>query len=92
MKKFQEICSKILKESSEQDFSYYTGSAQDVLFLDDLDVPTLKRRVEEGEQFKTVHIATRREAVNYGYPNESGHQFYIFYQEQDFTKPGLIPF
>jgi len=92
MKNFDKALNTFLKEEYEQDYSYYTGSDGDVLFLDDLHVPTLKRKVEEGEQFKTVHVATRKDAVNYGYPNEAGHNFYVFYQKQDFTRPALIPF
>lgn len=78
-------------ENEDQDFSYFTGKDDEVLFLDDLDVDTLKRHVEEGHQFKTVHAATRKSAVNYGYPDVAGHNFYIFYQKQDFTRPALIP-
>jgi hypothetical protein len=93
MKKFDTLLESFLKEedNEDQDFSYYTGPSNDVLFLDDLDALTLKRKVEEGEQFKTVHVATRKDAVNYGYPDQSGHDFYIFYTKQDFTKPALIP-
>lgn len=94
MKKFDTLLESFLKEeeNEDQDFSYYSGPEQDVLFVDDLDVSTLKRKVEEGEQFKTVHIASRKDAVNYGYPDEVGHNFYVFYSKQDFTKPALIPF
>jgi len=93
MKNFDTLLETFLKEEeNDQDFSYYVGRLNDVLFLDDLDVPTLKRKVEEGEQFKTVHVATRKDAVNYGYPDQSGHEFYIFYTKQDFTRPALIPF
>lgn len=93
MNKFTNLLESFLKEQDEdQNFSYYIGPSNDVLFLDDLDVPTLKRKVEEGERFKTVHIATRKDAVNYGYPDQPGHEFYVFYEKQDFTRTALIPF
>jgi hypothetical protein len=93
MKKFDTLLESFLKEeeNEDQDFSYYTGQEEEVMFLDNLDTDTLKRRVEEGNSFKTVHVATRKDAVNYGYPDQSGHNFYIFYTKQDFTNPALIP-
>jgi hypothetical protein len=92
MKKFDELYKSFLKEE-DQNFSYYTGPSESVLFLDDLDsqVGKLKRMVENGENFKTAHVATREAAKNYNYPDEPGHHFYIFYTAQDFTKPALIP-
>ena len=105
MKKFHEMCHSLLSEevlnelaedlsdvSSDDDFSYYTGPDESVIFLEDeMNVADLRRKMEEGEHYKTVYIATRRDAVNYGYPNESGHKFYVFYQKNDFAKPALIP-
>lgn len=83
---------KSVNENEEQNFSYYSGPAEDVMFLDDLNVDNLKRKVtQEGKHFKTVFIATRKDAVNYGYPDEPGHEFYVFYDQQDFVHPALIP-
>jgi len=82
-----------INEEQEQEFSYYTGPAEDVMFLDDMeDVSNLKRRIQEGKRFKTAFVASRADAVNYGYPDQSGHEYYIFYAPQDFAQPALIPF
>ena len=79
-------------ESPEQDFSYYSGPAEDIIFLDDMeDASNLKRKVEEGKKFKTAFVASKADAVNYGYPDESGFKFYVFYTPQDFARPALIP-
>jgi hypothetical protein len=93
MKKFDELYESFLKEEEDQDFSYYTGPSESVLFLKDLEsqIGRLRSMVENGENFKTVHVATREDAKGYGYPDEPGHEFYIFYAAQDFTKPALIP-
>jgi hypothetical protein len=81
-----------INESPEQEFSYYSGPAEDIMFLDDLqDVSNLKRKVQEGNHFKTAFVALKKDAVNYGYPDESGHEYYIFYTPQDFAHPALIP-
>lgn len=83
---------KTINESPEQNFSYYSGPAEDVMLIDNLDVPNLKRKMtQEGKMFKTVYIASREDAVNYNYPDEQGHDYYVFYEAQDFTKPALIP-
>jgi hypothetical protein len=81
-----------INESEEQNFSYYSGPSEDIVFLDDLDIDNLKRKVtQEGKHFKTAYVATREQAVNYGYPAEPGHEYYVFYDQQDFTAPALIP-
>ena len=83
---------KAINESSEQDFSYYSGPSEDVMFLDDMDgVSNLKRKMEEGKAFKTAYVATREAAAGYGYKPEPGHEYYVFYTPQDFTRPALIP-
>jgi len=105
LEQFNKVCKEFLKEDEsldqrhaqkmkeEQNFSYYSGPVEDVMFIDDLDASNLKRKIlVEGKQFKTVHVARREDAVKYDYPNESGHVFYVFYEPQDFTKPALIPF
>lgn len=79
-------------ESPEQDFSYYSGPAEDIMFLDDIkDVSNLKRKVEEGKKFKTAFVAHKADAVQNDYPERSGIEFYVFYTPQDFTRPALIP-
>ena len=83
---------KSINESPEQDFSYYSGPAEDIIFLDDMqDASNLKRKVEEGKKFKTAFVAHKADAVNYGYPDQSGFKFYVFYTPQDFARPALIP-
>jgi hypothetical protein len=78
--------------TTDQEFSYYSGPREDIMFVDDLDSPNLKRKMlQEGKMFKTVHLAPRDEAVNYGYPDVKSHEFYVFYEPQDFTEPALIP-
>jgi hypothetical protein len=81
-----------LDVTSDQEFSYYTGPERDIMFVDDIDVPNLKRMMGEGKMFKTVYLANRENAVNYGYPDVSGNKYYVFYTPQDFTQPALIPF
>jgi hypothetical protein len=81
-----------INESSDQEYSYYSGPAEDILFLDDMeDCSNLKRKMEEGKTFKTVFVASKADAVNYGYPDEGGHEYYVFYTPQDFTHAALIP-
>ena len=91
-KRAELVGKKSINEEEEQDFSYYSGPAEDVMFLDDLkDASNLKRKVEGGKTFKTAFVASKTDAVNYGYPEQSGHQYYVFYTPQDFTRPALIP-
>ena len=80
-----------LDVTSDQEFSYYTGPERDIMFVDDIDVSNLKRMMDEGKMFKTVYLARREDAVNYGYPNVSGIMYYVFYTAQDFAQPALIP-
>jgi len=87
----EEAYSKI-NEEENQNFSYYSGPSEDVMFLADLNVDELKRKVEqEGKQFKTAYVAYKKDAVNYGYPDEPGHEYYVFYDKQDFVQSALIP-
>ena len=88
----EEAYEKMNVASDEQEFSYYSGPAEDVMFLKDLDAPNLRRKVEEGKRFKTAFIASKKEAVNYGYPDVAGHDYYVFYSPQDFAHAALIPF
>ena len=81
-----------LDVTSDMEFSYYTGPERDVMFLDSMDVSNLERMMAEGKMFKTVYLARREDAVNYGYPDQSGSKFYVFYAPQDFTQAALIPF
>jgi hypothetical protein len=80
-----------INEQEEQGFSYYSGPSEDVMFLEDLDVDNFKRKVQEGQHFKTAYVAHKADAVNYGYPDEGAHEFYVFYDKQDFAHPALIP-
>jgi hypothetical protein len=84
---------KAINESPEQDFSYYSGPTEDIMFLDDMnDCSNLKRKMEEGKSFKTAYVAKREDAANFGYPSEAGHDYYVFYTPQeDFARPALIP-
>jgi len=84
---------RTINESPEQEFSYYSGPVEDIIFLDDMvDGSNLKRKVQEGKRFKTAYVANRKDAVNYGYPDEAGHDYYVFYTPQeDFARPALIP-
>ena len=79
------------EEHSDQEFSYYSGPAEDVMFLDDMDPSNLKRKMEEGKTFKTAYVAKREDAATFGYKPEPGHEYYVFYTPQDFTHPALIP-
>jgi hypothetical protein len=47
--------------TSDQEFSYFSGRPEDVMFLEGLDVPNLKRKVEGGNRFKTSHVAFKNE-------------------------------
>jgi hypothetical protein len=89
----EEAYTKIVEEvSTEQEFSYYSGPTEDIMFLNDMeDVSNLKRKVQDGKHFKTAFVAFRKDAVNYGYPDQSGHEYYVFYTPQDFTHAALIP-
>ena len=91
--KFDSIINKVLREGKEQNFSYYTGKEQDTIFIDDLEgnIGKLRSAVQSGQAFKTVHLATKEDAVNYGYPQAEGIKYYVFYSPEDFTRPALIP-
>jgi hypothetical protein len=88
----EEAYGKMNVTSDDKEFSYYSGPAEDIMFLADMDAPNLARKVQEGKQFKTAFVAHKKDAVNYGYPDGSGHDYYIFYSPQDFAHAALIPF
>jgi hypothetical protein len=88
----EEAYEKMNVTSDDKEFSYYSGPAEDIMFLADMDAPNLARKVEEGKQFKTAFVAYKKDAVKYGgYPDVSGH-YYVFYSPQDFAHAALIPF
>ena len=91
--KFDSIINKVLREGEEQNFSYYTGKEQDIIFVDDLErsIGKLRSAVLDGKAFKTVHLATKEKAMGYNYPKADGIKFYVFYSPEDFTRPALIP-
>ena len=88
----EEAYEKTNVTSDDQEFSYYSGPAEDVMFLSDMDASNLARKVEGGKRFKTAFVAYKKDAVNYGYPDVSGHDYYVFYSPQDFASAALIPF
>jgi len=56
---------KSINENEKQNFSYYSGPAEDVMFLDDLDVDNFKRKVtQEGKHLPSQRIADDLEAAH----------------------------
>jgi hypothetical protein len=90
--KFNSLIQEVLKEE-EQNFSYYTGKEQDIIFINDLEgnIGRLRNAIQHGQSFKTVHLALKEDAVNYGYPSVDSVRYYVFYSPEDFTNPALIP-
>jgi hypothetical protein len=88
----EEAYEKMNVTSDDKEFSYYSGPEEDIMYIDDLNPAQLKRKMlQEDKRFKTVFVAYRKDAVNYGYPDVPSHAYYVFYTPQDFAHPALIP-